>query len=184
MSLLPWISPTQKAGKTFAQIYEDHKTLMRKVAYKLLHENTRFADDAVQDAFVNMSRNMNVLARMDDQAIRVYAIKAVTTSALKLLEQEGRYVPLDSETVDIPDGDNTVLDHVCFTETYQILLQAVRELPETYREVLRLHYLCQIDLPAIARMFGMKYDTVKKRFQRGRQMLMKKLEKEGITCEH
>ena len=56
----------------------------------------------------------------------------------------------------------------------------IRRLPEGVRDVLELHYLCRMELRDIARQFGISYNAVKKRYQRGKRLLAAGLREGGV----
>ena len=62
-------------------------------------------------------------------------------------------------------------------EDYSELYEAVRELPQKYREVIHLFYFEQVSIREIAGILNRQGGTIKTQLNRGRQMLSKKLKR-------
>ena len=60
------------------------------------------------------------------------------------------------------------------------VVSAVRRLPEKYRDILYLYLVGEYSIGEIAKMLRLPKETVKKRIQRGRKMVMTTLQQEGV----
>ena len=65
-------------------------------------------------------------------------------------------------------------------EDYSELYEAVRELPQKYREVIHLFYFEQMSIREIAGILNRQEGTIKTQLNRGRQMLSEKLKRNII----
>ncbi len=163
----------------FEAIYRAHCAEMLRIAESILRDQ-REAEDAVQNAFMAIVRHMDKLTAMDPPAVRVYVCKCAKNAALSLLPAKRRR----DETVPIEDispvaSDDTVAEYIA-RERYEAIVAAIRALPETYRDVLTLYYVCEMKPRAIADSLGRPVETVKSRLKRGRAILVRLLQ-EGET---
>ncbi len=53
------------------------------------------------------------------------------------------------------------------------LTNAIHTLPEGYQKIFSLMFLNQMDLKEISMKLGLKYDTAKKQYERGKKLLRK-----------
>ena len=68
-------------------------------------------------------------------------------------------------------------------ETYSDVIKAIEELPDIYRDVIILEHFHNYSKKEIVKLLNVNYDTVKKRTERGRDLLLEKLEKRGVTLK-
>ena len=68
-------------------------------------------------------------------------------------------------------------------ETIRIVVDTILELPERYRVCMYMELVMESDYKEIASILGQKPETVRKRLQRGKKLLRKKLEERGVTYE-
>ena len=57
------------------------------------------------------------------------------------------------------------------------MVEAIRNLPELYREVIFFHYVEEQSIQTIAKRLGRREDAVRQQLSRGRKMLIRKLKK-------
>jgi RNA polymerase sigma factor (sigma-70 family) len=167
---------------TFQWIYETYHDMMRKYACSLMHCCSEDADDVLQECFLNIARNMDTVGALDAKAVRSYVMQAVKRAVWRVTDRERREDAVwqrMEETYNAPMTD-AVLEEVCTRENYRLLVELIRNLPENIRDVLELHYLCRMELRDIATQFGLSYNAVKKRYQRGNRLLADGLRKGGV----
>ncbi len=89
---------------------------------------------------------------------------------------------LDVEIPDVPDSltPEAISEE---SEAVQIVLEEVLGLPDIYREVLYLSVVREMTQREIAETLGLKRETVKKRIQRGKNILRRQLGKRGVKYE-
>ena len=68
-------------------------------------------------------------------------------------------------------------------DAYRRLVGLIRSMPQRYRRVLELKFVCEWSTKEIAHHLGLKEDAVKQRVSRGRELLMEKLREEGYERE-
>lgn len=153
------------------QLYADEMHLQ---AVMVLHDNED-AQDAVQNAMVNMCKHINYLPEPSSPRTRGYALEAAKNAAIDIYRRKKRKrekeIPFDEafhEEDMMPryDGEN---------ETLKLIL----ELPKRDRDVLMLKHVYGFGYREIAKMLGISREAAKKMGQRARDRLGKSIGQEG-----
>ena len=164
------------------RIYQTYKKLMLYAAYQIL-ENQEDAEDALQMAMLGICRNA---AQIDDNVsepeMRSYVVTAAQNAAYSIKRHQIRHGGLDTsldelreKAGDVVPEEHSFLEQLTLKERYQEVVEAIRSLPELYREVLFLCYVEEYSISAIAKRLRRKEDTVRQQLSRGRKMLIKRL---------
>lgn len=176
------VEPHSVSRTTFEQVYEKHHNAMTLYAASLLKDIPDEVEDLMQDVYLCVFRNMEHIGQMNDVGARVYLMKTVENAAWKfrqrILPQLKCQQPLDDMTGLADPAD--VLDDICADEGFRTLLVLIRNMPADCRDILYLYYLSHLNLKQIAAQFDMNYYTVKKRFQRGKALLQKRIRQKGV----
>lgn len=162
----------------FEEIYEEYYQQMFFKAEQILRD-TYEAEDAVQDAFIGIARNMKTVGTIKEQKdLYYYVMRATENAAYNRTRQTKHYatsVPLqDAPFV----SDRSFWDKVCTQMDYDRLVQLISDLPEIYREVLYYHFVMEFSIPEVARGLDIKLSTAKQQLVRGKKLLMQKIEEE------
>lgn len=87
-----------------------------------------------------------------------------------------------SELIRLDDVKNMTDEHfyekLSVTEDYEKIVSAIRNLNDTYRDVMFYHYVCEMKIKDIADLLGKKNSAVRQQLVRGKKMLIEILEKE------
>jgi RNA polymerase sigma-70 factor, ECF subfamily len=126
------------------------------------------AQDCVQEAFVRAWSRREALARA------AYPEAWVRTTAYRLAVSRWRRTRLSRRSADRALSARTQAAAV--DESRVALVEALRRLPETQRQALVLHHLCDLPVRAVAREVGVPEGTVKARLSRGRAALASMLD--------
>ena len=146
----------------FVLIYEQYHERMERVALRIL-EKQHDAEDAVQNAFLQVIRHFEEIP---------WPISIVKNEALMILRKNRNIVPLE----DWDGFEKSVSD----TSEYMALVELFRQLPETYRAVLEMKILIGYTDKEIASRLGISETAVSSRASRGRSLLRKLVEGEGL----
>jgi RNA polymerase sigma-70 factor (ECF subfamily) len=169
---------------TFEQIYDKHHHAMTTYAASLMRDMPDEVEDIMQDVYICVFRNMEHIGQMNDVGARVYLMKTVENAAWKFrqrtLPQLKQQMPLDETAWNIPAGSGDILESICAEEGFQMLIDLIRTMPPDYRDILYLYYLSHLTLKQISAQFDMNYYAVKKRFQRGKALLQKRIRQKGV----
>lgn len=91
-----------------------------------------------------------------------------------------RKIPMDLDTIDIPDPDSSPEAAITQKELAKRITQAVDRMRPTDREIfIRCYYYLQ-STETIAQRMGLSPNAVRTRLTRGRKALKKQLDREGL----
>ncbi len=148
------------------------------IAYNVLGDYAAAAD-AVQEAFLKVHESAADLREPERFKSWLYGV--VRTCALDAVRRRRRR-PATSLTA-LDGAENEVVDAGLSEpaaglerqEVERAVLDAVRELPESYREVVVLKYLDERSYKEIAEILGITIETIESRLFRARRLLKTKL---------
>ncbi len=151
------------------RLFEEHHRALFRFAYRLTG-SAADAEDIVQECFLALLRPE---CRYDARrtSVRTYLFGAVRNQARKRLrgrEQAGQEA---AEGLDRRSPETEALRG----ELAEVVERAVRQLPETQREVLILAHYEEMPLAEIARILEIEVGAVKSRLQRARASLKEAL---------
>lgn len=155
----------------FTFLYERYRSEMEQTALNMLGQQSD-AEDAVQNAFIQVIRHFEKIYEIPCEEIRFWLISIVKNESRMLIRKRRKIVPLEDW-----DGTTQVAKDAT---TYTELLALVKNLPETYRSVLEMKLLLGYSDKEIANHLGISETAVSSRASRGRSLLRKIMEKEGI----
>ena len=167
------------------RLYHQYKNLMYQEAYQILKDAT-LAEDALQQSFLKIIDNIDKIEEKEVAKTRNFVVIICRNTAFDILKHR-TYLNNHDESIDIEvEEDNELVDVVepsqvvINSETVNIMKEAIKNLPEIYRNVILLEFLHEYSKEEIATLLNVSYETVKKRSMRARKMLAKALEKEGL----
>ena len=157
--------------RLFASIYEQHHSKMERIAINML-KNQGDAEDAVQNAFMQVIRNFEKINQIPSEELPFWIISIVKNECYMILRKQKRVVLVDDlslfaeRAADVPD--------------YAALADLFSNLPGTYRQVLEMKVLLGYTYKEISARLGITETAVSTRASRGRQLLQDILDKEGF----
>lgn len=155
----------------FTTLYEQHHARMEQAALYILGEQ-HDAEDAVQNSFLQIIRHFEKIYEIPCEELPFWIISIVKNEALMILRTRRKTVPLEEWS-----GFEKSADDVT---GYNELVELFRNLPETYRAVLEMKILIGYTDKEIAKHLGISETAVSSRASRGRELLKKLVEKEGL----
>lgn len=171
------LSNQDPSKEKLEQLYQKYRDSMKMLADKELGLYAYLAEDVVEETFLSLVRHMDKINGVEDAETRSYIFVAVRNTARTFRRHETILRMEDVDDLDELSVWNVthvdhVLDEICRSENLQSIKEAIRQLPQLYQDVLSLYYLNEMDLKEIASLFKRKYDTVRRQFYRGKQMLV------------
>ena len=157
--------------RQFVALYKQYHEKMEQVALHILGEQ-HDAEDAVQNAFLQIIRHFEKTIEIPCEELPFWIISIVKNEALMILRTRRKTVPLEEWYGFEKNADNVT--------GYNELVELFRDLPETYRAVLEMKILIGYTDKEIAERLGISETAVSSRASRGRELLRKLVEKEGI----
>ncbi|MEA4846929.1 MAG: sigma-70 family RNA polymerase sigma factor [Clostridiaceae bacterium] len=156
----------------FETLIERYKKAIYNTAFRMMG-NREEAEDVSQEAFIRM---YNSLSRYNPEyKFITWALKITTNLCLdSLRKRKAETVPID-EGFEIKDGKDTPEEEYIRQENQKLVQDAIRSLPDKYREFLILFHNRNLSYQEIMDITGESLTIVKNRLYRARQMLKEEL---------
>ena len=149
------------------ELVEKYSSLIFRISYCILC-NTHDAEDAVQETFL---RYITKAPEFNDEEHRkAWLIKVSANISKNML-----MFRLRRDTANIEDFENIGITQNDY-ETFELIMN----LPAKYKIVMTLYYVEGYKSKEIAEIIDINEDTVRKRLQKGRELLKKEFEKEQL----
>lgn len=163
----------------FEKIYHKYYKQMFFTANQILNDPYE-AEDALQDAFIGIARNMKTIVRIEDPKDLFYYLQsAARNAALNRLPKKQVYtdaVPVH-QVWNLSNG--SFWQELCDKLDYEALTDVITALPQTYQEALFFHFVMGYTIKETAEMLQIKVSTAKQRLVRGKQYLIQKIREKG-----
>lgn len=165
---------TDKNRDKLTKIYEKYKRLIKYIALKV-YDNDEFAEDVTHDTIITLIGllNRNKIGEVDCDKTKSLVATVAKRTALNKLARDKKISYIDQEKLvgiaDSSDGYSAVFAND--------LVEAIKNMPDIYREVLELFALHDMSPRMIASVLKIKEATVRKRLQRARDMVKNILDK-------
>lgn len=168
--------------KKFEVVYLTYRKQMFVIANSIL-KNKYDAEDVVHDVFYYVaSSHMDVINKAENLIdVRNYLLKSTKNVSMSLLRKrntQSGYFDRTRENSPAPT-DNSFIDEICLRLNYQDILEVIDSLDEKYREVLYYHFVLDLTIPETAELLNRNFNTVQKQLVRGKELLLKKVNKGG-----
>lgn len=164
----------------FEEIYEAYRDEMYRKAYCIL-KNRHDAEDVVQETFVTLMDNLDVLKNNPPQKNWNYILTVLKNKSYNLCKQRKRRVDQELEKELLENVFDEELD-VRFQkmERQELLAEALKHMNKSYRDILLLQYYHDMSIAEIARVLGKSPDNVGHMSRRAKKKLKKLLKKYGF----
>lgn len=155
---------TDEGKDKFRLLHNEYLTTMKYIAYSVLGNDLR-ADEAVVDSLTALAKAVND-GRIDDvysKSTKGYVCIVTKNHALKLLQSRDKLYSIEQTSAQTEDDSAEILAHD--------LMDAVRKMPDRYRDVIMLRVLYGMSTRETAKALGISEAAVRKRFERARELL-------------
>lgn len=163
--------------ETVSDVYDTYGRMFEYIAFKLLKDKY-MAEDAVQNCFYKLMKN-RILEKIDDihsEYAKNFLAKMIANEAKKILmAKQNSNFEYDECKVCEAITPYTVEMTVEEALTCREIIMMLNELPDIYSDVIIEHGLRGKTYKIIAEENGITTDAIKKRLQRGKQLLRDKL---------
>ena len=140
----------------------------------LITRSKAAAEDAVQEAFVQVIRNAPTLR--DPASFRPWFYRIVVNSAKRLSRNTSRLVPFDTEHAMVDLTALSPEEAAIGFEEINMVRAAIALLNDVHRETIILRYYTDLSEEEIAQAVGVPTGTVKSRLNRAREALRERLQ--------
>lgn len=152
---------------------------MYRIAYSVL-KNCQDAEDAVQDAFVKIYDHISDIGEVDSPRTRSFLMVVTRNVCLNGLRSRKHDSGENIEDLDLA-AEISVEEAVMSELGVDQIKNALRELPENYRDILYLTVFKEYDLHGAAELLGITYENAKQRLARARKKLAETLDRRAIN---
>jgi RNA polymerase sigma factor (sigma-70 family) len=172
------VCAAQKGEKeAFRQLLTQNWPWLKALVYSVIR-NPDGVDDVMQDICVQVIRKVNTLR--EPGRFRPWMAVLAKRQALKYRQRKSqrRVISLNNDEVAGQQCDykaGQLLDNLELRERYQQVLQAVKSLPEIYRQVFMLAHLEDLSYARIAEILDVPFTTVQIRLVRARRMIFNQI---------
>lgn len=157
----------------FESLYLKYRKHMKHIAMKILGEEY-LAEDAVHNAFIKIISNLHKFNKIDCQETRNLIVIIIRSVSIDMYRKRNR----EFENTDILDKEISIETDFSIIEVDNILKE-IDALPDIYKDILLLKVEYGYKDREIAKLLGIKVDTVSKRLERARKQLKKQLNEGG-----
>lgn len=162
-----------KDERTFEMDIDDVVRRYADMVYRLAllnMKNKYEAEDAFQEVFLKLYKNMHKIK--DEEHLKAWLIRVTVNQCRSMAVSAW-----NKHTVSLEMTGEMVeeSEHEDYSEVYE----AVRELPEKYREVIYLYYYEELQIKEIAKFLKRREATIKTQLARGRKLLNERLKGES-----
>lgn len=150
--------------KEFEEKYDRYGSMLYKIAFLYLG-NASDAEDALQDVFAKYFFTQKSFNNAEHE--KAWFIRVTQNKCLDILKKRDRQnINIDKISITAPNEK----------ETQEDVVRCVLALPPKYKAVIILYYYSSCTTEEISAILKISKSAVKKRLQRGREMLRLELE--------
>ena len=157
-------------------MYEKYSRHMYARAKSILGDGFE-AEDAVQNAFVSVSKKIRLTDGKDEDELCGYMLTVVKNEAYMILRKK-KNEDLPGELPDVSDGADTEIE-ISRREEYEYAIKIISEMDEIYRGPLYLNVVMGYSAKETAALLKRRAATVRVQISRAKQMIAKKLKEAG-----
>ncbi|REA58088.1 RNA polymerase subunit sigma-24 [Dyadobacter luteus] len=165
----------RRAQNTF---FDHYKNKLKGLCFRYAKTEAE-ADDILQESFIKIFKNIDQLrdAESVDGWVKSLVVRTAINYYHATTKKELLSTSIELNVTDIELNDSCrIIDQL----DMEVLLKTLNSLPDGYRTVVNLYLIDGYTHQQIGEMLGISEGTSKSQLQRGRVLLMKKLQKTGI----
>lgn len=153
--------------RSFEELYDRYKNRAYAVAYRMLGD-VHLAEDAALEAFFRLAANFSTIRKMEYHKLDYYIVITVRNAATDILRKEKKY----KEQLEYTDELDSYGDDMSQYDIVE-LRECISRLSQDDKEILYMRAVLGLGFGEIARSFGIKPATARKRLQYARERLRK-----------
>ena len=137
------------------------------------------AEDAVQNAFVKITRHINTIkGKVKKENVRAYLFAIVENEINEIIAEITNSKTVYADVENLID-DEDFIRRLEIKDRYNNVVEAIKLLDEKYSSVLLFHFCGEMKVPQLAKLLGLKPTTVYTRIEKGKRLLLELLKEEG-----
>jgi len=170
------IFDTEERAK-FKELYETYRDYLYWISYNII-KNKHDAEDCVHNSFMKVSKVLYKIDLQQPEKTKMFLTIIAKNTAIdfyrkKKKRQDWEEADNFEEIVDWNRVEENIIDEY----NYQCLIKEINNLPEKFRDVLRLRYLFDLTIKEIAEQMSASETNIYARICRAKQLLLEALEK-------
>jgi len=154
-------------------LYKKYRGLMLHIAIQILKDR-ELAEDALSDSVIKIIRHREKIFGLNCYQQRLYIVNIIKTTSLDLLKKEKSNSSADDD-IFATISDNAVLDELVAKEGYESIKEAIKNLPESLKNVAYLNLICERSHEEIAEILDISISASKMRLMRAKKIMREAL---------
>ena len=160
----------EKSASKFENIYYTYRQTMLNIAFAVT-QNQHDAEDALSNALYAIAKNIEKIDDSNEILLKSYLFKVVKNAAIDAVRRRNNNVYANIEHIINLPSEHDVMTEVVGDEEYKSLVKTIYNMPSTYKDVLVLNLLHNLNSKEIASSLSMSVGTVKTKIRRGKKLL-------------
>ncbi len=171
-------APSDRCEEFIRELYAEHGTLLLRYAARLLGGDWHRAEDILQEAAVRAWKHASTLG-MNVIEARPWLYTVVKNL---VIDQHRARKIRPAETLSLELLDLSVADGTERLLTSQVVIEALDELTDQHREIIKLMYYLECSVAQVSAHLSIPAGTVKSRSYYALRALRKALSDRGVTA--
>lgn len=166
-------------------LYEEHASWMYKTAYRILNDE-HLAQDAVQEAFINISNNLEKIIGIDCNKIRALFVIIIRNVSIDIYRLRKKQCSISIEEIegDLSESGPSVEEIIINNEAFTKVAEKIKELHPSYADILSLKFFYHYKDEEISQILNITPGNTRARLHRARKSLIKLLSQEQEATNH
>lgn len=157
----------------FLALYEENHAAMERAAMAILRDQ-QDAEDAMQNALCQIAKHFEKTYEIPCDRLPFWCVCIVKNESISILRRRHKVLPLEDWA--LTERQSGPEESV----SYRTLVDLFARLPQTYRAALEMRFLLGYSNKEIAQRLCLTQTAVNTRIARGRELLKKLAQEEGI----
>ncbi|UWP58023.1 RNA polymerase sigma factor [Ruminococcus gauvreauii] len=156
------------------QLYTRYEQKMYQVAFAVLGQEQQ-AEDAVQDAFVKLTRYMKRIKDVESERTKRLLIRIIRTTAIDQYRRNQRDAERLTSEDALAGGKVISIDEMMQAEDRQMIRRLLQKVPQDYLEIIKLRCYFEVSNKEAAQILEISEDAAAKRLERARKYVQEKM---------
>ena len=168
------------------QFYTKYKQSFYCIAYGVTNDEF-LAEDAVSETFEKIIEDYEIFSTREEKKMFYYCLIIVRNTAIDIINRNKKHAKNSMLYMESKEYEKDILcgldDEIIKKETVEGIKAQILKLNKIYCDVLILKAVYELSYKEIAKKFNVSESLIRKRYERGKRLLLENLKKEGIDCE-
>lgn len=161
-----------------------HGDMLRLARYQFQKSGVKgdvhsLAEDAVQNSFLKLIRYIDKIDfEKGERSVKIYVLSVVLNECVSLIKDVKNVADIDEDPSFL--ADTSFFERLLIKERYDTVIRIIEKMDERYSTVLLYFYRHEMTAKEIAHLMGLSPKTVYTRLERGKKLLLARIEQENI----